>query len=431
MASTISLYMSQDHISARISQEIQDRGFVYDIKLRRSTTELFEVPPGSRLILQVPVDKFHSLLDQGGRLDHYLSLVNDPTQVFSNSRGRVTISLPTVPDGRLILTSLPPDGRRTLFAQVQEISYDRIEDVRFIVIEKERAADNSQASTKEQMLAMAQAMSPDANFYANGMPKDRSRYPPQISQPIPASAIFQDAAADSYLAVIPSPLTAANPLVALDPPIAAAFLSSLPSEAIDETLNTLIATVDKYFDVYASQEKLQSEASTFQWWKKALKVMQAGYRSLGVIIILAQKRDRIEFDLVRDVVYAIRNHLGIMFRRTGKEPCKPSSLESDCPAWWHREHEEFKKNKPKKGESEGEQGRRGRGTRWDRRGNRGRGTVGARPFREEDRQGNETIEAPVQGPKENEEEPPLKKKRLGRRKAILDKATGNWRDTGK
>jgi len=444
MASTISLFMSRAGFHARLTTESQDRGFVYDLKTRRSTTALFDVPAEGRLVLQVSLEKFHHMLDQVNTLDHYLSLVNEPERIHLLNRNRVTVALPTIPDGKLIATFLPADGRRSLFLQVQEVPYERVEEIRFIT-EKEQRSDVGQVSTKEQMLAMAQALAPDANFYANGMPKDRSRYPPQISQTIPASAIFQEAAADAYLAVIPSPLTATNQLVALDPPIAAAFLMSLQSETLDETIAALIATVEKYFDVYASAEKLQSPSTTFHWWKKAMKVMQAGYKALGVIIILANNRGRQEYELVKDAVYSLRNHLGIMFRRTGKEPSKPSSLETECPAWWHREHEEFKKAKPKKGDAENETekvmtfggiGRGGNPLRGGRPGGRGRRSWprgigrGVGPYG-----GNESADAqPTQEAKEiSEEEPALKKQRGSTKptpkhtRAVRDPVSGEWR----
>jgi len=303
------LYMSAEKIAAclKSADDLTNggRGLEYNYLTKQVTANLFDIPHGGRLVLDVVLERFNAMVDNMPRLEYYLSLVNDPERIFRLRDKKVRIRLPLgTPSGTIVAVLRPPDGRRVMVDRTQEIAYEQVEDVQFLT---ERDLHNHAVrEAPAEIPTWMAALAPDANFYADGTPKDRIRYPPTISTRIPTSTLWQAAAADAYIATVPEPMSSNNVLVAMDPPDSAAFLMTMQADAVDEAVGALVTTAEKFFEPYAAAERLNT-AITFRWWKKAMKVMRAGYKALGETVTLCHATGSIEYEKVRDAVYILRN----------------------------------------------------------------------------------------------------------------------------
>jgi len=419
-----------------------ERGFEYDCRLKQVTTLLYEPPHGdARLVLQVSLDRFGVMLDNIKRFNHYLSLISNEQRIHRYRQERVTVSLPGVSatrNGKVMITVRPPDGRVSFFEQTEEVAWEKLEDILMIPSREEaQMAESINKNASAEVPSWLMAIAPDANHYADGTPKDRSRYPPQISTKIPNTTVWHDAAADAYVATIPSPVNPTNVLIALDPALAAAFLLTVGPNDVEDSVSQMIQTVEKQFDVYLDAEKLNT-ALTFHWWKKAYRVMQSAYRSLGLAASQCQVSGQIDYENVRDLVYVLRYHLGVMYRRTSKKPTKPTSVETDTPAWWYKEYEDFRKTKAgvEDTEKEGTQENdlKGSSQKKGLKALRERQRLGGRPWPYRPRRVPRKQEEGDHEPEVQPEEPEKKKTKVepnflpGKKhtKAFFNKATGQW-----
>jgi len=318
-------------------------GVHFDPHAKQPSTTAFNIPVNSEKILHLPSTEFVKMLEEPHRLDHYCSLINERGRVHVYQGQRVTVKVPLTPllNGALVVSRKLEEGRRSMFDAPFFVPYENIEEIKFL-----RPELPSEPTNKlEDVANLLSSFAPDADRYADGTPKDRARYPPQISGPIPTSRPWPDVAADAYLASLPKPMETTNLLVALDPAVAAGFLLTMDLTNIDVAVNSMTQTANSFFKIYEDQERLTS--TRLPWWKEALKVMANGYTSLGTVAKLTRSMGSQEYEVMRQPVYTLRNHLGIMFRRTGKEPMDPANHKTDSPAWWWKDHKEWKKLRTK------------------------------------------------------------------------------------
>jgi len=305
---------------------------------------MYEAHAEAKMVLLVPVERFHAMFDNMKRFNHYLSLNLDPSRILRYRTSRVKVSLPVDPaplNGTMVITILPSEGQVTFFEQREDIPWERIEEIQFVQV-REEGPVQTPTGALDEVRTLLHSMAPDSNVWSDGQPRDRGKYLSQISTKIPTSQVWQEAAADAYVANIPTPTNPSNILLAADPPLVAAYLMTIQLNRVAEATDLLVNTMEKYFEVYVNAEKLNPTIK-FPWWKKNVKVMSSGYRALGMIAAQCQAQGEVDYENVRPAVFILRHQLGVMFRRTNKKPSKPCSLDTDSPAWWHKEYEEYKK----------------------------------------------------------------------------------------